>query len=109
MIETIRTILALSQLPGIGRVKLKKILSLTTWDGGGSPSLADMINLGDFLPKQLNVARERADQIVEQCESLGISMHIFGLPSYPSLLTRLAEPPAMLFSLGHFDPNRRPR
>jgi DNA protecting protein DprA len=40
---------------------------------------------------------------------LGATVHFYGLPSYPSLLNRLSEPPALLFSIGQFDPSRKPR
>jgi len=112
MVETIRTVLALSQLPRVGRVKLRQILIRLTSSGNEELSLPDIITrlqLSEFSLADLDSALARADIVLDTCQSLGVSVHAFGSSSYPSQLNRLSEPPALLFSIGQFDPNRKPR
>ena len=108
----IRTVLALSELKGVGRVRLRQILARLASDGNEGLSLPDVIarlQLFEFSPADLDVALARADLMLEKCQSLGVTVHVYGSPSYPSQLNRLSEPPALLFSIGQFDPNRKPR
>jgi DNA processing protein len=113
MVETTtRSILALSELPRVGRVKLRTILTRLTSSSSAGLPLPEMIaqlQLSEFSQDDLDSALARADVMLDACHSLGVTIHAFGSSSYPSQLKRLSEPPALLFSIGRFDPNRKPR
>lgn len=114
MSENIRTILALSRLPKVGRVRLRKVLERLKGDTDAELRLTDLLErFADQIPIQTPAAVEaavaKADELLERCRTLGVTAHPFGWPSYPSQLARLAEPPALIFSLGKFEPQRQPR
>jgi DNA processing protein len=112
--SSIRTIIAVSRLPRVGRVRLRTLLddlkSLPKFDLG----LADVVDrfktqLPPVSPADLNRAKAEADEILARCESLGIAIRPYGSPLYPTQLTRLSEPPALLFSIGKFQLDCGPR
>jgi len=114
MSDNVRTVLALSRLPGVGRVRLRNLLEQLKVDAKTGLALSDVIEqfkdrLPAFSQVDLDAALARADELVGHCDSLGISVRPYGWPSYPPQLARLAEPPALLFSIGEFDFARRPR
>jgi len=111
MSETIRTILALSRLPRVGRLRLRNVLERFATGTTIGLSLPDLASLfGDQIAKEnVAAAESEADEILERCEKYRIQVHYLGGPSYPTQLARLAEPPALLFSIGRFDTHRRPR
>jgi DNA processing protein len=114
MIENIQAVLALGRLPQVGRVSLRSLLKKLASETQDLRNLSDMLEyfrdrLPPFSGADISLAMTRAEEILAKCESLGISVRPYGSPSYPSQLTRLAEPPAILFSVGEFDFAKRPR
>ena len=112
MVEAIQTVLALSQLPRVSRVRLRQACARLSWDEHAGASLSDVVarlQLSGFSTTDLDSARARADMLLDKCQSLAVMVHPFGSPSYPTQLERLSEPPALLFSKAPFDPKRKPR
>ena len=114
MSENIRTILALSRLPKVGRVRLRSILEHLKSDTNADLRLHDIVErFDDQVPTPTGTALEaasaEADSLLERCRMLGVSVHPFGWPTYPLQLARLAEPPALIFSIGRFESDRKPR
>ena len=112
MSEDVRTALALSHLPRVGRVRLREMLVRLTSTGNDELTLSDALTrlqLSGFSAAHLDSAIGRADELIEQCRSLGVTVYTFGSPAYPSQLNRLSDPPALLFAVGQFDPRRKPR
>lgn len=114
MSENAQTVLALSRLPGVGRVRLRNLLGQLRIDAKSDLSFSDVVEqfkdrLPTFTRSDLDVALASADKILAQCDSLGISVRPYAGPTYPPQLARLAEPPALLFSIGDFEFARRPR
>jgi DNA protecting protein DprA len=114
MSEHIRTVVALSRLPGVGRVCLRAVLERMTADASTDLSVLEVVDrfreqLPNLSLSDLDAAVAQADEILERCQALGVTVHPLGWPSYPSQLGRLAEPPALLFSIGRFEFQRKPR
>jgi DNA processing protein len=114
MSDNTRTILALSRLPRIDRVRLRQILGRLASEGDAELSMSDALTrTREYVPEfsivDLDAARAKADELLERCRRLGVTVHPYGWPSYPSQLQRLSEPPALLFSIGRFDFDRKPR
>lgn len=114
MSDNVQTVLALSRLPGVGRVRLRNLLEQLNTDPKGDLPFSDVVEqfkdrLPSFSRAELDAALARADELIARCASLGILVRPYGWPSYPPQLTRLAEPPALLFSIGEFEFERRPR
>lgn len=116
MTDSTRIILGVSRLPRVGRVTLRKVLQSLGPDPEGELSLRDVLDrcratvtIPEFSPSDLDTAQAKGDESFDKCLSLGISVHPFGWRSYPSPLCRLVDPPALLFSMGRFEPNHRPR
>jgi DNA processing protein len=114
MPQNIRTVLALSRLPHVGRVRLRAVLEPVTADESTDLSVQEIVNrFREQLPNlsltDLDAAVAQADEILERCQALGVTVHPLGGPSYPSQLARLAEPPTLLFSIGRFEFQRKPR
>jgi DNA processing protein len=114
MIDNIRTVLALSSLPRVGRATLKNLLEQLKDRAKRKLAFLEVVEeLREMIPPfsrtDLDAAVARADELVIRCEALGVSVHPFGWPSYPSQLARLAKPPAILFSVGQFESSRNPR
>ena len=112
MSDSVRTILVISRLPGVGRVRLRNLLHRLSLHESQELSLADAtdkLQLPEPATGVLESASAWADGVLEQCQSLHISVLPFGSPSYPSQLMRLSDPPALLFSIGRFDAGRGPR
>lgn len=115
MSDNIRTILALSRLPRVGRGRLRNVLErLKTEATTTGLLLPDLVSrfadqIPKLMPADVAAAEGEADEILERCEKYSITVHYFGGPSYPTQLARLTEPPALLFSIGTFEFARRPR
>ncbi len=115
--DDIRTILALSKLPKVGRVRLRALLQCIH-DKGFSPPLTvrqtlaeshDAVKLPPFSDGDVDSAIARADDLAGRCDDLGIAVRPYGWPEYPNQLRRIAAPPAILFSIGAFEPDHAPR
>lgn len=107
MTERVRVLLALTNLPRVGRARRKPVLARLTSLRIDTPSLDEAIAwLGPlaFSPTQIETAIAEADRTLEQCRSLRIAIHAYGSSSYPAQLERLPQPPAVLFSRGRFEP-----
>lgn len=111
MSKSARILLALSQLPRVGPAKIGRILARAQSTGIAVPSLEDAVAWLEMrVPNApIGVAVAAADRILEQCQSQEIAVHVYGSSSYPSQLNRLSKPPAILFALGEFEPERMPR
>lgn len=114
MSDHTRTILALSRLPRIDRSRLRQILGCLASEGDAGLPVSDAVaRARAYVPEvsavDLDAALARADDLLERCRRLGIVVHPYGWPSYPSKLQGLSDPPALLFSIGRFDFDRRPR
>ena len=94
MAENIRTFLALSELPRVGRARLKQILKRLAWNDDAASSLSDVIarlQMAEFSRSDLASALARADVLLDKCQSLGVTVHPSGSPSYPTQLERLSN------------------
>ena len=60
------------------------------------------------MSADVDSAIARSDALLDRCRELNVTVHVFGSESYPAQLARLANPPAVLFSVGRFDSKRRP-
>jgi DNA protecting protein DprA len=114
MTDNVRTVLALSRLPGVGGVRLRRLLSKLKAEAKEELSFLDIVErFNEYLPRfsrdELDQALTRADELADRAESLGISVRPYAWPSYPPQLERLEDPPALLFSIGDFRFERRPR
>lgn len=112
MAASARLALFLRHLPGVGRVRLRGILSRLAASREGDPSPTDslrLLGLSAVSADDVNSATARCDALLDRCRELSVAVHVFGSESYPAQLRRLDNPPAVLFSVGCFDFNRRPR
>ena len=111
--ERLHVVATLSYLPRIGRARLKTILGQL--DETRPIEVSEVIErfraefFVDLTEANLDTARHRAEQMLSECQALGVTVHPFGSASYPPQLIRLKEPPALLFSRGRFDFGRKPR
>jgi DNA processing protein len=109
-----RTILALSRLPRINRARLRQILGRLAPEGHAELAVADALaRAREYAPAlrtaDLDRALAKADELLELCQRLGVTVRPYGWASYPSQLQRLSDPPALLFSIGRFDFDHTPR
>ena len=112
MAASARLALFLHHLPGVGRVRLRGILSHVAASGEGDLSPTDSLRLPGLSAvsaDDVDSATARCDVLLDRCRELGVTVHVFGSESYPAQLRRLPNPPAVLFSVGRFDSDRRPR
>ena len=112
--ESARTVLALSYLPRIGRGQLQGILERLADDQTTPLPWSDVLErFRKGLPVLSAADREtafnRADKILDRCQTLGVTIQPFGWPAYPPQLMRLVDPPTLLYSIGRFDFHLRPR
>lgn len=110
MEETVSA-LALQMVPDLGPVTAKKLI-----DHFGSPSAVFSAGIED-----LNVAEglgskraesikgycgwERAEEIVQICESRDIFIAHYGSEHYPELLMQISDPPTVIYYRGRLSPN----
>jgi DNA processing protein len=112
-----RFALALSELRGLGRARLRAQLRLaTSHSADGFTSFADFVGqhgsdagLGDIGELGLTAAWDRAGLLLDECTRRGFLVLPFGWPAYPRQLCRLPDAPALLFVRGTFAPERQPR
>lgn len=112
-----RAALALAQLPKVGRVRLRKMLAALAPEARtGEVDVAEAVRkcaaalkLGDFSSTDVDIAVRKADELFAKCEALRVRVHAFAWPSYPQQLARLADPPALMFSIGPVDAEEKPR
>ena len=92
--------LVLLQMPGIGPVTAYKILG----EAGDSPLLeADHSALRGASEGARQAAADRADEIVDECETMGVAIVGPGDPEFPASLTSIPDPPAILYVIGSPD------
>ena len=108
----IRLILALLDLPSVGRATTRKILGPLDNKQPSSPkelidALADARKTGLILPvfslRQVEDAWRTSTQIIERSEELGIRIVSPSSVHWPRLLSALADPPLLLHVLGNSD------
>jgi DNA processing protein len=117
MPQNARVALTLAQLPRIGRARLRKVLNALASDAwGNGVSITDALRrcsealrIDGFSTTDIDMAARRADELWARCEALHVRVHAYGWPTYPAQLTRLADPPALLFSIGILDREHAPR
>jgi DNA processing protein len=109
-----RFALALSELRGIGRARLRAQLPLAAGQAPDSFRLfAEFVaqhgsdgGLFDSGEVSLAAAWDRAGFLLDECSRLGLHVLPFGWPSYPRQLCRLQDAPALLFVRGTLVPER---
>ena len=101
MATSARLALFLLHLPRVGRVRLRGFLShlaaLGREDVPPTDSLR-LLGLSALSSDDVDSAIARSDALLESCRALQVTVHVFGSQSYPAQLSRLANPPAVLFS-----------
>ncbi len=112
MTDELRTLLAFARLPRLPRGSVKQLLAWTKSHGGPTASLRDavaVIGLPAYTAAELDAALAKADQILTDCDKVGITIRPYGSPLYPTQLDRLSHPPTVLFTSGHLACELQPR
>jgi DNA processing protein len=112
-----RFALALSELRGIGRARLRAQMGLAaSHPTDGFASFAEFVaqhgsdaGNGEVGELALSAAWDRAGLLLDECIRHGLLVLPFGWPTYPRQLCRLPDAPALLFVRGTFIPDRQPR
>lgn len=98
---------ALASLPEVGRARLTWLL-----EEAGTPARAWWaVRRGQLDPVSRRRGTGRSEwqrsaaaldplQLYQRYQSLGLKVHVLGLPGYPARLTRYPDPPPILFSRG---------
>ncbi len=106
----IRYWIALSMLPDIGPVSVKKLLSAF---GGpekifdATPDeLLDIENIGRLRAEKIRQfsAWKEVDTLARRVEQKGITAIPFDSPSYPPMLREVGDAPVVIYQRGHFAP-----
>ena len=97
--------LALSQVPGIGAVRLRTLVAAFGGAGGAlvapQGALAALPGFGPAAAAAVRGARRRTgEQILEALERVGADVFLPGDAGYPPLLAEIGEPPAVLYTWG---------
>ncbi len=97
--------LALSQVPGIGAVRLRTLVAAFGSAGGAlvapQGALAALPGFGPAAAAAVRGARRRTGiEILEALERMGATVILPGDAGYPPLLAEIGEPPAVLFAWG---------
>jgi DNA processing protein len=105
--------LALSQVPGIGAVRLRTLLAAFGSAGGAllAPygALAALPGFGPAAAGAVRSARRRSgEEILESLARVGGAVIRPGEAAYPPLLAEIGEPPAVLYALGDLTLLTRP-
>lgn len=112
-----RLALALAELPKVGRVRLRRIFETLSDDVQHGDlnihntlrACSDALGLRELSASAIDTAVRKADEIYARCEALRVRVHAYRWTSYPQQLARLADPPALLFSIGPLDREQAPR
>ncbi len=105
--------LALSQVPGIGAVRLRTLVAAFGSAGGAllapQGALAALPGFGPAAAAAVRGARRRSgEEILEALERVGAAVLLSGDAAYPPLLAEISEPPAVLYVWGDIDLLTRP-
>lgn len=97
--------LALSQVPGIGAVRLRTLVAAFGSAGGAlvapQGALAALPGFGPAAAAAVRGARRRTgEQILETLDRVGADVLTPGDTGYPPLLAEIGEPPAVLYTWG---------
>ena len=97
--------LALTQVPGIGAVRLRTLLAAFGSAGGAllapAGALAALPGFGPAAAAAVRGARRHAgEEILESLHRIGASTILPGEAAYPPLLAEISEPPAVLYAWG---------
>jgi DNA processing protein len=98
--------LALTQVPGMGAVRLRTLLSAcNTAIGAHSAPIAFLSALPGFSKATASAVKamplETGRRTAEDAERLGAQVLVPGDPGYPPLLVHIPDPPPVLFALGN--------
>jgi len=112
-----RLALALASLPGVGKRRLRVLLSRAGEATAASArEVADLVRLhGAGLrlhiddPRSVERAWQQGEALADTCRKRGWRLWVLGAPDYPAGLLRLDDPPALLFVHGPNQPDARPR
>ena len=112
-----RLALALASLPGVGRRRLRVLLSRA-----GASAVSSARDVADVVrqhgaglrfkiddPQVVERAWQEGEHLAETCQRRGWRLWILGAPDYPPSLLRLDDPPALLFVHGPSRPDTAPR
>ncbi|HEY9116915.1 MAG TPA: DNA-processing protein DprA [Roseivirga sp.] len=112
MNEEKRYQVALSLIPGIGPVLAKHLINHFEHPQQifkvGRGKLTKVNGLGNKLSELISgesVLLEKADQILEKSDQLGIQTHFYKEPSYPLRLKSILDAPIVLYTKGNVDLN----
>jgi len=101
--------LALSLIPGIGAVRLKKLLSHFTSIVEMQKELTFKLAKSLSLPektfknlKNFSFFKEKAMSVLEYCKKEGIKIIFPQEPSFPSLLKKIYDPPLVIYIKGEY-------
>lgn len=97
--------LALSQVPGIGAVRLRTLVAAFGSAGGAlvapQGALAALPGFGSAAAAAVRGARRRTgEEILAALERIGAAVILPGDAAYPPLLAEIGEPPAVLYAWG---------
>ncbi len=97
--------LALSQVPGIGAVRLRTLVAAFGSAGGAlvapQGALAALPGFGPAAAAAVRGARRRTgEEILESLARIGAAVILPGDAAYPPLLAEIGEPPAVLYAWG---------
>lgn len=97
----IRTLLALSKIPGIADAFIKKNISVFQ-SNNTDEIIEHLSNVNNKISRELILENiEWADKIIHRCQDLGITILPIYDSKYPSNLKVLSNPPAVLYLLGN--------
>lgn len=112
MNEDKRYQVALSLISGIGPVLAKQLINHFEHPQQifkvGKGKLTKVNGLGNKLAELIageNALLEKADQVLEKSEKLGIQTHFYKEPSYPQRLKGILDAPIVLYTKGHVNLN----
>jgi DNA processing protein len=103
-----RYVIALLELPGIGRKTVSQFMRVTSYEPTGTAELREALDAAsNELPRiqvpsipALTTAIERADQIIDESDRLGLTILVRGASQFPARLASIPDPPVMLFAKG---------
>ena len=100
----------LSCVPGIGgrlrHMLLERFGSPQAVFAASPREIASVGRIGPTLAAKIPalVADRTAEEVIDICRNRGVAMLIEGAENYPALLSRIDDPPGVLFVRGGFEP-----
>ncbi len=102
------TLILLAELPGIGPVRLRKLLErypgpTAAWQGSWSEWKVCQMPFSAWQAKQNLDWEQQCRQLAEELDNHGVGVITFKQGSYPELLRQTATPPVALFYQGNLE------